>query len=368
MGVGFWDLTGPKQFIDGVCADLRDGKNVLLRLPAIPPPQCAAGLRRALIEDWSWHVVWAGDRVSPVERLFGEFASDARPQAPRTVRGLVDEDGFQGRVLFLDGVGSESWPAWKAFFEQYQHVCRAVPLHRRSRFVVPLHGPLALDAPRREVSISHRTWNGCVGELDMLLYGAGLLQERRLQLSAGQLHLLAATIAKVALWDPELAERLAEGTPQEVLDPRGLLRAVADERGWTGTTPASWELGTAGAVDGREHPHSALLVRSDPQGLLKSRLWTAQASVLLPAVEERRQWIVRQVRPQLTLPFHNGYGMVEDAFDLEIGSLAYQLRTRSVPARLRGQVERLVRVRNALAHREPLAPSDALAAELFTDG
>jgi len=201
----------------------------------------------------------------------------------------------------------------------------------------------------------------------MLLYAALLLEERAPTLAAAPATLLASTIANVALWDPELAELLTAASPEDMLRPQRILKTLADDRGWTPQVHPGWENGTMDDVSGRPQTHSALLALADPGGILHARLWSAQVSVLLPAVEERRLSLVRRLRHELRTPVHTGYGVVTDPTDLEIGQIAFQLRGRALPAAVYRQVQTLLRVRNALAHGDPVSPAEALSPDLYRD-
>lgn len=224
--------------------------------------------------------------------------------------------------------------------------------------MVPLEGELALLPPAEDVALRLLPWRNVVSDLDILLYTTRKLRAR--SLPGGKRTLLAGTIAKLAVWDPAVVDRLAEARPEEVLLPEPLLRELAEERGWTPATSRSWWEGTVQQVDGRDQVHSSLLAFQDPEGVLRYRMWSAQAGVLLPLIEERRQALVRRFRNLLAR-----HDPTQDPWEMEIGSLAFCLRNLPVDPRARSVANQLRRLRNELAHLQPLSPAEAL--ELFEE-
>lgn len=359
----FWSLPGPRRFLEKVQKDLRAGNNVVLRLPQPPPTGLESVLRSMLSEEWNWRSLEIDEERPPADILFSRLVPCATPGQVRNARTLAQSDGFEGFLIWINGLCAAVWPEWKIFLQEYQHVCRSKPEFRRSLFLIPLVGELAMHPPVAEVGLSHHIWRGVVGELDMLFFSALLLQER--PIPDRQRPLMVTTVAKLAAWDPETAEVLAKAPLREILCPYPLLQQLAEARGWSLETPPSWILGTQNEVDGQEYVHSALLAVKNRKEIIKARLWSAQVSVLLPLIEEHRQALINEIGHLLGLPFQTGYGVIKDVHDLEIGHIAYRLRGIRVDPRIRRQVERLHLIRNALAHLEPLEPEVALSPELY---
>ena len=106
--------------------------------------------------------------------------------------------------------------------------------------------------------------------------------------------------------------------------------------------------------------HSAMLEISGDERAVRHRLWSAQAAVLLPLVEERRAELVKEHRHRIRLPVKTEDGEISDPLDLSIGQLAWLLDRQGEAMKLRKQLRRLKRVRNALAHMAPVRVEDAL--------
>ncbi len=156
------------------------------------------------------------------------------------------------------------------------------------------------------------------------------------------------SIARVAAWDFQTAATLVAENDSTIMDPVELLRALAHDRRWTTDTPLDWRLGTVSQA-GVAHPARAAL--DNPPAELHRRLWSAQLSVLLPWIEERRHETVVgnlfEVRRQMRAD-GDGQG---DPFSLELGDLFRLFVRRGADRNVRRTVERLRDVRNELAHR-----------------
>jgi len=360
----FWQLPGPKRFLENASKDLAVGKNVVLGLPAFSPPGLQSGLKELTADVWTWNTIEVTNEV-PTVFFFRRFVRERKPSTVPSVSALVQAEEFENHLLWLEGLNQDNWPLWKRFIEDYQHACRMKAVTRRSLFIVPLSGSLASVPPADDIALSYRPWRDTVNELDMLIYATVLLQDK--PMVAKQRNLLAAVIARVALWDPFTAERLIQLPAKEVLRPQRALRELAAERGWTNDTPVSWEKGTQNVIDGRTQVHAALLALNDGQGRLEKRIWSAEISVILPLLEEQRQALIPTVRPFLRFPINTGYSVITDAQDLEIGHLANQLNGAGVNPSIRQRIYFLRRIRNQLAHMTVLAPEDALAPELYEE-
>ena len=233
-------------------------------------------------------------------------------------------------------------------------------------FVVLVSGEAVTGEVPEEVALVRCDFRGVVDALDLFVFSLWKAPEsiKRREHRA----LLAHTVAQVAQWDSILAEHLLELPLKEVLDPEGALRQYAVDCGWTAETPRCWEIGTVDGPAERPTVHSALLVVCGASRPVQHRVWAAQAAVLLPLVEERRIGLVARYGRYLTLPIETEPGRrIDDAFDLDVGQLAWYLDRAGKPQVLRKQVRRLRHVRNKLAHMEPLVPEEALHRMLFVD-
>ena len=145
--------------------------------------------------------------------------------------------------------------------------------------------------------------------------------------------------------------RLLDEKPHVILSPCEMLRSVAKEKGWTLHTPVDWKRGTA-SKSGIEH--AALAALEDPPRIIQSRLWRAQAAVLLPQIESQRVKIVRN-----NMSKFQGALQYKDPLDVELSELERSVWSRTY-CKVHNNVKYLRDARNDLAHLRPLEPRKAL--------
>jgi hypothetical protein len=166
-------------------------------------------------------------------------------------------------------------------------------------------------------------------------------------------HLAVSVIAGIALWDPHVTEQLVVEPLHVILDPWRILRDIAQERSWEGSL--SWAIGNSAKFGDTELTHSAALGAESTE--LSRRIWSAEVGVILPRIEELRQKFLTRYSTRFRMPYKTRFGQViDDVRDLEIGHICDQLQTIGASSEERFAVERLTKMRNCLAHLEPLDP------------
>jgi hypothetical protein len=170
-----------------------------------------------------------------------------------------------------------------------------------------------------------------------------------------------SVVASIALFDPEVVDRLADEHLSRIFAPSPILNTMAKERGWY---PAElrrgelfWQLGQIDTINGRQLVHSAVWAALAQHANVDHRVWIGQVGVLLPFVEEQRRELLQEIRtlwPALSeLPDGRG-STVKDLYDLEIGHL-FAIRNK-LRLKLRSEQVNSIRplrdIRNRLAHLE----------------
>ena len=280
-------------------------------------------------------------------------------EAIRTVAGFGKESELWGRVLFLEHVTDSDWPAWRVFLEDYSHVIRAQDHLERTQFCVLLRGAAQREAPQSDVCLSVRTWDGVANHVDALLFASQAVGKRH---GSSLLDRLAAeTVARLSLWDTDLATMLADLPLDELLHPVPILKEVGLTRGWDGTRERSdeaWSCGAALRFEDDVRVHSSSLALRDVEREIDRRIWTAQVAVVYPHLEEQRRKLLERLRGRLVVPYTGMNGeVVREHLDLELTHIEQQLgsaRSNGSEA-LRGKVRRLRHARNQLAHLETLS-------------
>ena len=354
--MNLWNLPGPGRFLQRVERALRDGANVIVRFPVAVPAGFGEQTRALLHESWRCAVFCPDPADPPFKSLRERFAPQLPGAWAPTLLDLCENESFRGRLIWLDGLGhlgAEDWSAWKKFLVDYAQACRSVPEFERTVFVAVLAGTPPADPPLDDVTLKCFDWHGVIDEMDLLLSA----HERLLGRDVGPVmrSLLATTVARVASWDPDMAERLLDEGSDAILDPCSLLRSVAKEKGWTSHTAARWELGTA---SGNGVPHAALASLEDPPRELRRRLWCAQASVLLPLIDGWRRDFAAEHQALLVEHLRReGNGM--HPLDLDIGDLTGMVQRPGFDWEVGQVVRQMNRWRNELAHLSPLSGNAA---------
>jgi hypothetical protein len=358
-----WELPGPRDFTRKATDRVSRGCNLLLAAPAFGGPDFRRALRTALSADWHWHEISGSTGRQPLE-LVAEVVGISQNSAPLTVAELARNELLVGSAVWIDGLSVEEWPRWRSFLTGFADAVRAQPETLRGVLMVCVRGEPLDRLPVEDVALSVLRWDDVLGELDVLLYVLAMMS--RQVGPPTRTRLLASCIASVARWDLELADRLVNEEPRFALAPGPVLDELGRDRGWNATTEQTWAAGTCGTIDGRLEVHSAIASVRGEDMLIERRLWSSQAGVLLPILEERRQDLLPELRRYLRLPLVGSSGPVHDIQDLELGAIAFHLRGTAASAALKHRVQRLRDIRNRLAHLEALPIELALHQDLFS--
>lgn len=356
--MNLWTLPGPARFVARIEHALRDGASVVVRFPLATPSDFGERMRALLSQWWRCAIFHTEPANPPFASLRDGMAPDLPAEWRPTLLDLCEHENFRGRLVWLDGLGrldGEDWAAWSEFLVKYAHASRSVHVSQRTLFVAVLDGAPPADPPPEDVTLKCFDWRDIVDETDLLLAAHERLRSRDAGENAGAVmrSLLATTVAHVASWDPDVAERLLDEGCDAILDPLPLLQSVAKEKGWTSDTDACWELGTA---SGNGVSHAALASLEDPPRGLQRRLWRAQVSVLLPSIDSWRWNLLLEHRAQLA----EHLGRVRDPtdpLDLDVGKLKSMVQRPVFDVEVCRDVKRMHYWRNELAHLRHL-PAD----------
>ncbi len=343
--MNIWGLPGPADFLEAVERSLRDGASVVVRFPRRMTVRFDDAVQERC-DFIRWTVFRPDGSGAPCKGLLERFAPKGT-----SLPDLCEAPDFQGRLIWIDSLDRDTWPECKEFLTDYAQFSRNVPQLGRTRFIVCLVGAPPEKPPQRDAALDVHEWKNVVNEMDLLFLAYGRLGER--DVNNTMRSLLATTVSRVAMWDLDVAERLLGEDDDKIIDPVRVLRSIAREEGWTCTTPADWALGTASATGAI---HAALSALDEPPRELHRRIWSAQASVLLPIIDERRYEIVRENHGQISTHL-NMDGDLTDPFDLDIGRLKGMVQRPGFSRHISNVVRRLHETRNDLAHLKPLGLS-----------
>ena len=350
-----WTLPGPADFVRRVEHSLREGMSTVVRFPGREQTGFRDRMLGVLDDSWNCSIFQPESARQPFESLCDRYWTGFSSGWGTSLLDLCERKDFQGRLIWIDGLqrlSRNDWVAWRKFLTDYAQVSRSVQDFHRTLFVASLEGTLPSDPPQTDVTLATHDWRGVVDEMDLLFLAYERLGERTANPTLRSL--LASTVARVAAWDLETAERLLEEETDRILEPFDTLRSIARERGWGTDTPVRWEFGTD---SGDGTLHAALASLHDPPRELWRRLWSAQASVFMPLIEEQRHEIVMDNCHQLNARLRI-QGEIIDPLDIQMGDLKGLVNHPSFNRIVRNRVDRLHRWRNKLAHLEPLSPRE----------
>lgn len=353
-----WNLPGPQMFISSIGSALRDGCNVVSAAPAQGAVGLAEALRCHFADDgWMASGPYQDEPVNPLDLLYAVMNVCDEDSGRRSISTLLSSMEA-GALVIIDGVGHDRWSEWKSFLADYEAASRGLPRSDRPLLLVVTVGVGLADLGQEAVALKMFPWQNIIGEFDVMLFVMGSLRTRARQ--ASRVRLLARIIARLSLWDLELAEQLAGCDETMLFEPVKALRWSAETFVSDTALAASWESGGLMLFDDVPQEHSLLILAdSNKHEKLRMRLWEAQASDLFPLIETKRHELAKQMRPFIKAPIRLGEETFCDIDELEIGQLAYLARVWNIKAPIRNSTEMLRRYRNKLAHMEPLSYSEA---------
>ena len=345
-----WDLPGPRRFVESCRKSLASGSNLVVSFPGAIPEGFDDALISALGNSLYSESIAVTD--SPLKDLAAAFAD-----SPDTIHSLSDmlvQEKFAGLLVWLDGLDEGNWPAWREALEDHAEMIRGTSLLGRSLFCAPLPRGSVANPARSDVTLANHEWDGVVDEIDLMLLASERLRSQ--ERSPLVRLFLATSVARVAAWDFDTASRLLDSGPAAMLAPLETLKSIAAEKGWTSDTPLAPESGTV-SQQGVTHPVRAAV--EDPAREIERRIWSAQVSVLMPRIEERRHATVERNLYEIRYRMRRADMNDSDPHGMELGELLSLLQAPGVPRALRNSVARLRNHRNRLAHLAPLDPDSA---------
>ena len=374
MDERIWALPGPRTLITDALGELKSDRHVFMALPAsmVADP--------AVTDSLCYAVATEAGRFTTVRRIFSDPDADSLldvvaravdfDDPPATVPELLSHHHGAGATFVV--VAADHHASRQAelpkFLERIEQETHSAPTDIGLSLVViggRKHLPSFRGGDDSEVSLATLWWWNRIARWDTAAHIShidGPPAEARILADVR-----SETIVEVARWDLSLAERLAQdwsGDPDELpdhlADPEWV-EQPPDSRERCGPRPAEGQLGLwdAGTLDGW-HDHYSPAPGSQR---LRRRVWAAQARIVLPWIEERREVLQeraiakmgrKRFNEALELMFDPpltdaGQVEIKDLYKVIDGCLGkHEPRMRSTAWRMRHS-------RNKAAHLEPLA-------------
>lgn len=374
MDERIWSLPGPRTLITDTVGELKAGRHVFIALPA------AMATDPAVTDSLSDAIAVDAGRDRTTRRLFAEPDLDSLLEVvaravdfddpPATVPELLGH--YQGTGVTFVLVAGDHSPDRQAefpkFLERVEQETHRAPAETRLSLVViggREHLPSFRGGADSDVSLATLWWWNRIARWDTAAHISHIDGPRSDERILADIR--SETIVEVARWNLRLAEQLAQdwsGDPAELPDhlnetPREA-EQPAETRERCGTRPADslLDLWDTGQLDGWHDAYSPAPTRQR----LRRLVWAAQARIVLPWIEQRREVLQERTIAKMSRKRFND--SLQQLFDppltdaglVEIGDLYKVINARlgrTEPA-LRSTAWRLRDARNKVAHLDPL--------------
>jgi hypothetical protein len=365
----WWQLPGPRRFLNATLDECRRGQSVLIAVPQ-GAPDVATGLSR-LMPEGSWEFNPRGrimvESPSQLMESLHRAATDCSKHC-REITHFSQCEGLYSRWFLLEVADRPSLAASCELLEGYAQAALGMPPHLRMRLAVVCRTSSNTGIRQSKAGVHTCRWEAVVSDLDVLLHVSFKAESPNRTLD----RLKAGIVAALACGDLTLAERMIIEDTETLLNPIAWLQRYAEGMQWDRASARldelAWFEGRAVRWKGNLVEHSASLALRGAVREILSRLWEGQLSILYPMVEKQRQRIIRRLSAGLRPTFDRDNNKTA-VVDLEIAQIWRQVQARrGLGLTLDEQLSlnQLLSLRNRLAHMEPVvseASIDALLRE-----
>jgi hypothetical protein len=374
VGERIWSLPGPRSLVTDALGELKAGRHVVIALPAK-----MAG-DPAITDSLSDAVSNEAGRFTTARRLFAEPDLESPLEVvaravdfddpPATVPQLLSHPhGADTTFVMVVAEHTETQQAqFPKFLERLEQETRSVPTEGRMSLVV-IGGRNTLPNFRggesSDVSLATLWWWNRIARWDTAAHISHLAGPRIAERILADIR--TETIVEVARWNLALAEQLAwdwSGDPAELPEHLGEPTRAGEQPSETrercGVSPADelLDLWDASQLDGWHDHYSP----APSAQRLRRLVWAAQARIVLPWIEQRRE--VLQERTVAKIGRKNFNDALQFMFDpplTDAGQVEIKDLYKIIAGRLgktdpgmRSTAWRLRDSRNKAAHLEPL--------------
>lgn len=360
-----WLTPGLTALVEAVVSKLCEGSSVVVRIPRLFPAGLESRVRAAARESGETLRRIDPDERSPARQLMSALnPDDPALGAEINTACLLDKPDQEGMVFWLRLADTTRTTPWLKFLDDVATLRRAHPDRLSPRLLLLLEEGALTCAVGRKVGIEVLDADAHLDFIDLLLVA---MHRARMTCGSGiKSQLVGQTCSHLSIWDFGLLDRLLDEPMERLFQPGPVLMDYASELDWSPETTPDWTNGGLKTCNGTVRVHSSLAaLRGDSQDLT-SRVWSGQASVLMPILETRRQEIVDAYWDILgaCLPWKNLYEeWIQSPDDLELGEVDYLLSRSGVVS---ARVKAIKNARNELSHLRSLPPSKALSSEIVS--
>jgi len=355
----WWRLPGPKSYMERIGRSLIEGQNVI----AIIPEGEIRGLKDAVCE---WIVETrpfknlnldniSNPKASPARYIHELFDRRVDASTVFNARTLTQLNLFGGYAVWVENIAEEDLTNWFRFLESYQHACQCHDSYNRGTICIAIPSHINKSLPKCDIALVTHSWNNAVDRFDISTYINYYNSDKNCNSLLRRLK--TVLISELSLTDRQLASTLISYNLNELIDNTlEILSQNAHEKGWTldQCKNPTCDNGTLVHIEGSLLVHSSALAILDNHQTIERRIWTAQVSVLFPALEQARISLLNELDGFLTVPFLTEFEKIDKIEGLELGHIWHQIKNKVLPSRLRTLIYQLLQIRINLAHLTPL--------------
>jgi hypothetical protein len=373
----FWSLGGPRRFLDRVVSTIDARSSMVIAGPDhCGPIDLALAVDERKRHDWNYRTI---DLEAMPEDAFIDPHDGVRtmmrtlgiePPAGNLALGPLAEAGLRGWTMWIDGRSCDDLHLISGLIATMVALTSDLKNRPSQRPVLILEMRTAqLAQVALPSAVPHLMWRGVLDRLDTAVY----VRERAEVTLPGPDLFREAVAVEVVGYDLSLADDVLGAWDGSVDSLDEVMEPLRCARNWTVATappepmsagePAGSVIGpwTGGWADlwprGRVHLHAAVL---PTRGLfsVEQRIVAAQARELFPEVELRRQELAHWAEQNGIVPVTAGLDLRTADMKELVPDVARVCRMRFPDEADRAQ--RLLRMRNKVAHRELLSRDEVL--------
>lgn len=319
-----WELPSARSFLDEIEAAAGDA-GALVLTDVSTPGGLAAAIYRRLCDRFDTFRVADDGTEAPLEQLASQVGSHADLSAILAIDTVVI---VEPSPAALDG--------WTTLLARIARGRAALDHGFRAIVLWPVPA-------QRETGLVALDWAGRLRRMDVRVWADLHAPLSRTEPLATLAEALAVELCG---WRLDLAAELVGARREDLLDPLSWLLSRTEE-----------PVDESARMNGVEMACPLSLVATNALSELKLRVWRAQLAALFPWIEEQRQWVIERHRVRLRVDDHLRSLGVARVEDIEFGALHHRLRG-SIRPQEAVLIERLAKLRNALAHRSPVRADD----------
>jgi hypothetical protein len=327
-----WTLPAAAAFLDEVEAAHDAGLAIVCDDPAMPAAWMDALAARLRLRTQDVLAVQVEAGCSPATAIADQLGCSPQLQA------FLDSRHYGTSAIvdlapLVEKAHNEWWTFLARFWEARDRAGAGISL------IIAGVKPTA----RLPSGLEHIVWGSRLRRLDVAIWADMHAPDERAEPLAS---LATALGVELCGWRLDLVSEIVRAGRDDLIDPISWLERreavpIEGPRRFSGT----------------EMRCAIELVRMGGRAELERRTWRAHLTALFPWIEDLRQDAISRHRKLLRIDDHLRALGVRDIEEIELGALAWQLRTR-VAREEAVRLECLARIRNALAHRKPASPED----------